>query len=136
MINFNNETGSSVVVVKNGEADGVWIDGEKVYEYDSLHKSRLMRLLNLHTNGMISTYEEEEAVIDLTKEDYVGRDLPESLDDIVFANQVDIDCVSSFGDIEKLEKSNEYLIVKNFSDFEEKVVHQESSPEIWDVQDL
>jgi len=136
MIDFDNETGSTVVVVKNGEADGVWIDGEKVYEHDSLYKSRLMRLLNLHTKGMISTYEEEEAVIDLTKEDYVGRELPESLDYIVFANKVNIECISSFGDIEKLENDSEYLIVKNFSDFEEKVIRQESSAEIWDVQDL
>lgn len=135
MINFDNDVGADVIVVRNGESSGVWIDGEKVYEHDELHRNRLMRLLNLHTNGKISSYQERGAVIDLTKKDYaVSGDLPEDINDIVFSGEVKTAHVRSFSDIEDLESESEYLIVKNFSDFKERVIREQSSAEIWDVQ--
>jgi len=135
MVDFDNNSGGDVVVVRNGESNGVWIDGEKVYEHDELHRNRLMRLLNLHTNGKISSYQERGAVIDLTKEDYtVPGDLPEDINDIVFSGEVETAHVRSFGDIEDLESESEYLIVKNFTDLEERVIRQVSSVEIWDIQ--
>ena len=135
MVDFDNDVGADITVVRNGESNGVWIDGEKVYEHDELHRNRLMRLLNLHTNGKISSYQERGAVIDLTKENYaVPGDLPEDINDIVFSGEVETAHVRSFSDIENLESESEYLIVKNFSDLKERVIRQQSSAEIWDVQ--
>lgn len=144
VIDFDNDDGSDVLVVRNGEAKAIWIDGEKVYEYDDLYRGRLMRILDENTDGKISSYEEKEAVIDLTKGDggaYVNWNLPEDLDNIVFSEDVDIVYVRTSDDLEALEnyesEDTDYLIVRNYADsFSEDLIRRmlPEGVDVWDFQ--
>ena len=143
MIDFDNDDGADVLVVMNEESNAVWIDGEKVYEYDDLYRSSLMSVLADETGGKIASYEEKEAVIALTKGDggaYINWELPQSLDDIVFADQVTIISISSSADLPDLENfdqgENEYLIIQNRTDALEDDFLRKNVPESVEIFDI
>lgn len=118
MIDFDNDDGADVLVVFNGEAQAVWIDGERVYYHDDLYRSNFMHLIEENTDGVLASYDEKEAVLNARTEDYIPRnDIPVELEDIVFADQVTTISISSSADLPQLENFNqgegEYLIVQN-----------------------
>ena len=119
MIDFDSDDGADVLVVTSGEAEAVWIDGEKVYDHDDLRRTRLMDLLAQHTDGRIASYDEKEAVINKSTEEWLDHSVPDSLDDIVFSEDITTIRIYDTDDLYKIQNFNqddgEYLIVKNLT---------------------
>ena len=135
-------SGSDVFITRSGDMKAVWVDGEKVFEYDDLFRDKLMELIGECADGNVATYGEGEALVDKRDMSYIGSSMPDSLDDIIFSDDVEVITIQDAEDLrENLQTSRkDYVIIQIRAGIvDEEMVRDYASDEmgrnIFDIQD-
>lgn len=111
----NGLEGAEVLVAFSGEAKAMYIDGEKVYDYDDLPLSRVMRILSEKTDGNLAAFAEREAAYNKRNgERLYNEELPEDPSDIVFSEELETVNIQDAEDLrEKLQPTSSRYVVVN-----------------------
>lgn len=109
------DEGAEILVAYSGENKAVYIDGEKVLEYDDLPREYLMKQIAENTDGNLAAYGEAEAMYDRRNgERLYNKQLPEDPSDIVFSDEVETVNIQDAQDLrEKLQSTTSDYVVVN-----------------------